>query len=101
MPPRLAGVYALTCMGRDGVVYGYSPDDQIAQRTGRPWRPGPGAVYPALQHLTERGFATVRGAGRRREYRITLLDRRLLRKVRWERLTTPAEASRADPTPGG
>lgn len=86
MPPRLVGLYALTCMERDGVVYGYSLAGRIAERTGGAWRPGPGAVYPALQHLTERGLATVSGAGRRREYRITIRGRGLLRKLRQERL---------------
>ena len=85
MPPRLVGLYALTCMERDKVVYGYSLAGRIAERTGGAWRPGPGAVYPALQHLTDRGLATVSGVGRRREYRITPLGRRLLRKVRKER----------------
>jgi DNA-binding PadR family transcriptional regulator len=82
MPPRLVGLYALTCMERDGVVYGYSLASRIAERTSGAWRPGPGAIYPALQRLTDRGFARVRGAGRRREYRITPEGRRFLRKVR-------------------
>jgi len=86
MPPRLVGLYALTCMERDEVVYGYSLASRIAERTGGAWRPGPGAVYPALQHLTDRGLATVSGAGRRREYRITPLGRRWLAKLRKERM---------------
>ncbi|MGA7475868.1 MAG: PadR family transcriptional regulator [Thermoplasmata archaeon] len=81
----MVGLYALTCMEKDGAVYGYSLASRIAERTGGVWRPGPGAIYPALQGLTERGFAKVRGAGRRREYRITPLGRRLLRKIRKER----------------
>jgi len=85
MPPRLVGLYALTCMERDGGVYGYSLAARIAERTGGSWRPGPGAVYPALNRLTERGLATVRGIGRRREYRITASGRSFLRKVRQER----------------
>src|SRR5271157_4706794 len=85
MPPRLVGLYALTCMERNGAVYGYSLASRIAERTGGVWRPGPGAVYPALQRLTDRGLAQVHGVGRRREYRITPLGRRLLRKIRKER----------------
>ena len=85
MPPRLVGLYALTCMERNGAVYGYSLVSRIAERTGGVWRPGPGAVYPALQRLTEQGLATVHGAGRRREYRITPRGRRLLLKIRKER----------------
>jgi len=85
MPPRMVGLYALTLMERDGAVYGYSLAGRIAERTAGAWRPGPGAVYPALQHLTSRGLATVSGVGRRREYRITPRGRQLLRKVRKER----------------
>jgi len=85
MPPRLVGLYALTCMEKDGAVYGYSLANRIAERTGGVWRPGPGAVYPALQRLTDRGLAQVHGAGRRREYRLTPLGRRLLLKIRKER----------------
>jgi DNA-binding PadR family transcriptional regulator len=85
MPPRIVGLYALTCMERDGQVYGYSLAQRISERTGGAWRPGPGAVYPALNRLADRGLATVRGMGRRREYRITADGRRLLRRMRRER----------------
>ena len=85
MPARMVGMYALACMERDGGVYGYSLAEGIAERTGGAWRPGPGAVYPALQRLAERGLARAHGAGRRREYRITPAGRALLRKVRRER----------------
>jgi len=85
MPPRLVGLYALTCMERDGAVYGYSLASRIAERTSGAWRPGPGAIYPALQRLTDRGLARARGVGRRREYRITPEGRQFLRKVRRER----------------
>jgi DNA-binding PadR family transcriptional regulator len=72
-------------MEKDGAVYGYALADRIAQRTGGGWRPGPGAVYPALQRLTDRGLAEVHVVGRRREFRITPRGRLLLRKVRKER----------------
>jgi len=86
MPPRLVGLYALACMERDGPVYGYSLAERIADRTAGAWRPGPGAIYPALRRLTDRGFATVRGSERRREYRITPDGRRFLQKIRRERI---------------
>ena len=85
MPPRMVGLYALTCMERDGPIYGYSLADRIAERTSGGWRPGPGAVYPALQRLTARGLARVQVRGRRREYVITPDGRKLLRRVRSER----------------
>jgi DNA-binding PadR family transcriptional regulator len=87
MPARLVGLYALRCMERDGEVYGYSLADRISARTGGAWRPGPGAVYPALQRLVERGLAVASSSGRRREYRITSRGRRLLRQVRENRST--------------
>jgi DNA-binding PadR family transcriptional regulator len=85
MPARLVGLYALTCMERDGGVYGYSLANRISERTGGAWRPGPGAVYPALKRLAERGFANVHGSGRRQVYRITARGRRVLRQVRLHR----------------
>ena len=85
MPARLVGLYALRCMERDGGVYGYFLAARIAERTAGAWRPGPGAVYPALQRLADRGLAKPHGQGRRREYRITPEGRKLLRKVRRER----------------
>jgi DNA-binding PadR family transcriptional regulator len=85
VPARLVGLYALTCMERDGGVYGYSLANRISERTGGVWRPGPGAVYPALKRLADRGLAKVRGAGRRREYQITPRGRRLLRQIRRQR----------------
>jgi len=90
MPPRLVGLYALTCMERDGPIYGYSLAGRIEERTGGSWRPGPGAVYPALQRLTDRGLAKVQGAGRRRVYTITPAGRRFLSKLRKERFADSA-----------
>jgi DNA-binding PadR family transcriptional regulator len=75
-------------MERDGGVYGYSLAARVAERTAGAWRPGPGAIYPALQRLADRGLAKSHGDGRRREYRITPEGRRLLRKVRRERGAT-------------
>jgi len=87
MPARLVGLYALTCMERDGGVYGYSLAARIAERTSGAWRPGAGAIYPALQRLADRGLAKSHGDGRRREFRITPQGRRLLQKIRRERAT--------------
>ncbi len=82
MPPRLIGLYALATMDRDGPIHGYRLSERIAERTDGAWRPGPGAVYPALRALVDRGFASCRGSGRRREYRITAAGRRALRAFR-------------------
>jgi DNA-binding PadR family transcriptional regulator len=76
------GLYALSAMERDGPVYGYSLADRISERTGGGWRPGAGAIYPALQGLVEKGFARASLDGRRRVYRITPAGRAFLRRVR-------------------
>jgi DNA-binding PadR family transcriptional regulator len=82
MPPRLIGWYALSVMERDGPLYGYRLAQRIAEKTEGQWRPGPGAIYPSLARLVERGLARSEGAGRRREYRITAAGRATLARVR-------------------
>ena len=79
---RLVGLYALTLMEREGGMYGYRLSERIAQRTEGNWRPGPGAVYPALGQLVRSGFARARVKGRRKEYSITPAGRKLLLKIR-------------------
>ena len=82
MPPRILGLYSLACMDRDGSIYGYRISRQIAERTGGAWRPGPGAVYPALRALVDRGLARAVRRERRLEYRITSRGRGVLRELR-------------------
>ena len=81
-PGRILGLYALAVMNREGPVYGYSFADRVAERTDGAWRPGAGAVYPALQALVDRGFARQRMVGRRREYRVTPEGRSFLGRIR-------------------
>lgn len=75
-------LYALALMEREGPVHGYRIAERIEARTDGAWRPGPGAVYPALQRLVRRGLATKRSRGRRQEYEITPEGRELLERVR-------------------
>ena len=82
MPPRFLGLYALAVMEQDGALYGYRFAQRIAERTSGRWRPGPGAIYPSLSRLVERGLARCEGSGRRREYRITIRGRAALRRIR-------------------
>jgi DNA-binding PadR family transcriptional regulator len=84
MPGRVLGLYALATLDREGSVYGYSLSERIASKTDGGWRPGPGAVYPALQSLVERGAARVQKRGVRRVYSITPRGRALLRRIRTE-----------------
>ena len=78
------GMYALTLMEKEGAVHGYRVAERIAERTEGTWRPGPGAVYPALQRLTERGLARRKShsLSRRREFEITPRGRAVLDRVR-------------------
>ncbi len=69
-------------MDRDGPIYGYSLADRISARTEGAWRPGAGAIYPALQALVARRLAQVDAEGRRRIYRITPTGRAFLRRLR-------------------
>lgn len=85
MPARILGLYSLACMDRDGSVYGYRISRQIADRTDGAWRPGPGAIYPALRSLVDRGLARAVRKDRRLEYRITPRGRVMLQKIRGRR----------------
>lgn len=91
MPARLLGLYSLACMDRDGSAYGYRISRQIAERTEGAWRPGPGAIYPALRALVDRGLARTVRNDRRLEYRITPRGRIVLRGVR-DRRSRPSAA---------
>jgi len=91
MPARILGLYSLACMDRDGSVYGYRISREIADRTEGAWRPGPGAIYPALRALVDRGLARAVRKDRRLEYRITPRGRVVLREIR-ERRHRPASA---------
>jgi DNA-binding PadR family transcriptional regulator len=82
MPGRILGFYALSAMEVDGPLYGYQLAERIADRTDGAWRPGAGAIYPALDSLTRRKLARVSSEGRRRVYRITPQGRAALRDVR-------------------
>lgn len=78
----LLGLYALAEMDRVGPVHGYYLSERIAERTEGAWRPGPGAVYPALTKLTSRKLAHSERKGRRRLYSITPQGRALLARIR-------------------
>lgn len=82
MPGRVLWLYALATLEREGAVYGYALADRVAARTSGAWRPGPGAVYPALQSLVRRGAARASKQGVRRIYSITPHGRAVLRRIR-------------------
>jgi DNA-binding PadR family transcriptional regulator len=76
------GLYALATMEREGPVYGYQLADRISERTDGAWRPGAGAIYPALASLAERGLARSVAGGARRLYTITPRGRAFLGRIR-------------------
>jgi DNA-binding PadR family transcriptional regulator len=76
-------------MDREGPVYGYSLADRVSDRTDGAWRPGAGAMYPALQSLVARGFARSERQGRRRVYAITSRGRKALGQIRQRRMGGP------------
>lgn len=81
-PGRVIGLYALATMAKEGPVYGYQLAERIADRTDGAWRPGAGAIYPALGSLARQGLARAsRGAGRRL-YAITPRGRAFLARIR-------------------
>ena len=82
MPGRILGLYALTVMEREGSLHGYALAERISERTRGTWRPGAGAIYPALESLSRRRLARVTRDGARRVYHITTEGKRLLRTVR-------------------
>jgi DNA-binding PadR family transcriptional regulator len=82
MPGRVLWLYALATLDREGSVYGYSLSDRVAAKTEGAWRPGPGAIYPALQSLVDRGAARSTKRGARRVYTITPAGRSLLKRIR-------------------
>lgn len=82
MPGRVLWLYALATLEREGSLYGYALSDRVAERTEGAWRPGAGAIYPALQSLVRRGAARASKQGRRRVYSITPHGRAVLRRIR-------------------
>ena len=82
LPGRVIWMYALATMDRERSVYGYALAERISARTDGAWRPGPGAIYPALNSLVERGAARVSRDGVRRIYTITPRGRTILRRIR-------------------
>jgi DNA-binding PadR family transcriptional regulator len=81
-PGRVIGLYALATMDREGPVYGYQLAERIEARTEGAWRPGAGAIYPALAALAERGMARSVPSGGRRVYAITPRGRAFLTRIR-------------------
>lgn len=74
IPPGILKPYILRLLS-EKPMHGFEIIEEIFQRTGRVWGPGPGAIYPTLSSLEENGFietvVELRGEKARKPYRIT------------------------------
>lgn len=57
---------------RDTPRHGFELMEELSERTNGMWRPGPGAVYPALLSLEEEGYIRVDEEGERARKRYAL-----------------------------
>ena len=62
---------AILAVLQDGPRNGYQIMSEIEERSGGAWRPSPGAVYPALSLLADKGLIEGEEAGGRRTFRLT------------------------------
>ncbi|MEE9593336.1 MAG: PadR family transcriptional regulator [Thermoplasmata archaeon] len=60
---------------RERPMHGFEIMEEVMARTGGRWRPGPGAVYPALLALEEEGYVTVGEEGERAKKPYTITDK--------------------------
>lgn len=62
---------AILALLAESPLNGYQVMQAIAERSHGAWRPSPGAVYPALQQLSDEGLIQPTGEGRRTLYELT------------------------------
>jgi DNA-binding PadR family transcriptional regulator len=74
---------------------GYQLIQAIEERSGGEWRPSPGAVYPALQQLTDEGLIEGTEDDGRRTFRLTEAGRTYV-ELHADEVNAPWEAMAAD-----
>jgi DNA-binding PadR family transcriptional regulator len=74
---------------------GYQLIQEIEERSGGEWRPSPGAVYPALQQLTDEGLIEADEHDGRRTFRLSEAGRTFVDEHPDE-MNAPWEAMTAD-----
>jgi len=74
---------------------GYQLIQEIGERSDGEWRPSPGAVYPALQQLTDEGLIEAEEHDGRRTFRLTEAGRTYVAEHEDE-LNAPWEAMTSD-----
>ena len=52
-------------------MHGYQVIQELADRSGGAWTPGPGSVYPTLQAMEEQGLVSGEQDGSRRVFSLT------------------------------
>lgn len=83
VPQGLLKPYILRLLS-ERAIHGFEIMEQIFERTGGMWRPGPSAIYPTLTWLEEKGYieeveSQAKGEKVRRLYRITGKGREALK----------------------
>jgi DNA-binding PadR family transcriptional regulator len=77
---------------------GYQLIQEIEERSGGEWRPSPGAVYPALQQLTDEGLIEAEEQEGRRTFRLSESGREYVAS-HTEEVDAPWEAMTSDVRP--
>ena len=70
-------------------MHGYELITVLEERSGGRWKPSPGAIYPALGKLEERGLVTSTEQDGKRQYELTEAGRTRRRRGRSERALAP------------
>jgi DNA-binding PadR family transcriptional regulator len=74
---------------------GYQLIQEIEERSGGEWRPSPGAVYPALQQLTDEGLIEAEEHDGRRTFRLSESGRAYV-EAHADEVNAPWEAMTSD-----
>jgi len=69
---------AILALLADEPMHGYQVIQELAERSGGAWNPGPGSVYPTLQAMEDQGLVSSEQVGSRRTYSLTDAGRALL-----------------------
>ena len=72
-------------------MHGYQVIQELANRSGGVWTPGPGSVYPTLQAMEEQGLVSGEQDGSRRTFSLTDAGRAALAAPGHEREPMPWE----------
>ena len=72
-------------------MHGYQVIQELAERSGGVWTPGPGSVYPTLQAMEEQGLVTGEQDGSRRVFTLTDTGRAALGSQEHDREPMPWE----------